>query len=93
MLDTPLQVLYSPSKIGEPTIIDETASIVVESNPAPTSVDWLVNCEDDQKCPFHLILKENDVKATEKFATAYKEMVQFCKKICIFLSYLFTDNS
>ena len=72
--DSPLKVLFSPSKIGE-TIKDETISLIVESNPAPSSVNWLITCEDDQKCPFHLILNDTEVKSDKMFATAYKESV------------------
>ena len=66
-----MEVLFSPRKIGE-TIKDETISLIVESNPAPSSVNWLITFEDDKKCPFHLILKETEVKADKMFPTAYK---------------------
>ena len=55
---TPLDVLFAPQKVGDVAVDYKTAAIMIESNPAPSSVNLKITCEDDKKCPLSLSLKE-----------------------------------
>jgi len=54
----PLDVLFAPQKVSDVAVDYKTAAIMIESNPAPSSVNLKITCEDDKKCPLSLSLKE-----------------------------------